>query len=44
MHHMDNKIAEAFNQTAVVNNNYGTMEHNPQDEAYDRYVSSNPYK
>lgn len=42
MHHGDNKITDAFNQTSVVNSNYGTIEQNPQDDAYDRYVS-NPY-
>jgi MFS family permease len=42
MHHGDNKITDAFNQTSVVNSNYGSIDPNPQDDAYDRYVS-NPY-
>lgn len=28
----DNKITEAFNQTAVMNQNYGTIETNNRDE------------
>ncbi|CAD5234065.1 unnamed protein product [Bursaphelenchus xylophilus] len=44
MHTDPNKITEAFNQTTINNANYGTIEEsNPQDDAYDRYVS-NPFK
>ncbi|KAI6204986.1 hypothetical protein M3Y94_00740700 [Aphelenchoides besseyi] len=41
-----NKITDAFNQAnTAMNANYGTIEEsNPQDDAYDRYVSSNPFK
>uniref|UniRef100_A0A914YRZ9 Major facilitator superfamily associated domain-containing protein n=1 Tax=Panagrolaimus superbus TaxID=310955 RepID=A0A914YRZ9_9BILA len=39
----ESKITEAFNQTSVVNSNYGTIGPDPQDDAYDRYVS-NPYE
>ncbi|KAI1718365.1 MFS_1 like family domain-containing protein [Ditylenchus destructor] len=41
-----NKITEAFNQTSVINTNYGAIANdtaNSHDEAYDRYVS-NPYQ
>ncbi|KAL3093395.1 hypothetical protein niasHS_005909 [Heterodera schachtii] len=38
-----NKITEAFNQTAVTNQNYGAIEENSEekqrDDAYDRYVT-----
>uniref|UniRef100_A0A914C6R7 Major facilitator superfamily associated domain-containing protein n=1 Tax=Acrobeloides nanus TaxID=290746 RepID=A0A914C6R7_9BILA len=39
---LDNKITDAFNQTSVINTNYGSIGPDPQDDAYDRYVS-NPY-
>ena len=44
MHHFgDNKITEAFNQTSVTNQNYGTIDGNnvrdERDDAYDRYVT-----
>ncbi|KAI6240573.1 MFS domain-containing protein [Aphelenchoides fujianensis] len=40
------KITDAFNNAnTAMNANYGTIEEsNPQDDAYDRYVSSNPFK
>ncbi|CEF68037.1 Major facilitator superfamily and Major facilitator superfamily domain, general substrate transporter and Major facilitator superfamily associated domain-containing protein [Strongyloides ratti] len=38
----ENNLQNAFNQTSVINTNYGTIGQDPQDEAYDRYVS-NPY-
>lgn len=50
MHHIESKLNEAFNQTSVMNNNYGTIDidsnlssTNPRDDAYDRYVS-NPFE
>lgn len=50
MHHIESKLSEAFNQTSVVNNNYGAIDGdpnlssiNPRDDAYDRYVSK-PYE
>ncbi|KAI3415711.1 hypothetical protein GPALN_005300 [Globodera pallida] len=43
LHFGDNKITEAFNQTAVSNQNYGAIEENSdekqRDDAYDRYVT-----
>lgn len=50
MHHIESKLNEAFNQTSVMNNNYGAFDSdpilqtiNPRDDAYDRYVS-NPFE
>uniref|UniRef100_A0AC34PUK8 Major facilitator superfamily associated domain-containing protein n=1 Tax=Panagrolaimus sp. JU765 TaxID=591449 RepID=A0AC34PUK8_9BILA len=43
MGNAESKITDAFNQTSVVNTNYGTIGPDPQDDAYDRYVS-NPYE
>uniref|UniRef100_A0A915EHU7 Major facilitator superfamily associated domain-containing protein n=1 Tax=Ditylenchus dipsaci TaxID=166011 RepID=A0A915EHU7_9BILA len=46
MSQQNNKITEAFNQTSVMNTNYGAIAdqaNNPRDDAYDRYVS-NPYE
>ena len=38
------KITDVFN-AQTTNANYGTIEEsNPQDEAYDRYVSTNPFR
>ncbi|PAV62091.1 hypothetical protein WR25_07496 [Diploscapter pachys] len=38
----DGKITDAFNTTSVMNSNYGAInqESDPQQDAYDRYVSS----
>jgi len=40
------KLTDAFNHAnTTMNANYGTIEEsNPQDDAYDKYVSSNPFK
>ena len=43
MGNAESKLTDAFNQTSVVNANYGTIGPDPQDDAYDRYVS-NPYE
>jgi hypothetical protein len=46
MHHMDNKITEAFSQPGANNsNNYGAInsqhpEYYQADDAYDRYVTT----
>ncbi|VDN06127.1 unnamed protein product [Thelazia callipaeda] len=44
LHHGESKLTDAFNQTAVLNSNYGTIAtEDPTQEAYDRYVKS-PYE
>uniref|UniRef100_A0A7E4VKI2 MFS_1_like domain-containing protein n=1 Tax=Panagrellus redivivus TaxID=6233 RepID=A0A7E4VKI2_PANRE len=40
MGNAESKITDAFNQTSVVNSNYGAIGPDPQDDAYDRYVSN----
>ncbi|KJH43256.1 hypothetical protein DICVIV_10717 [Dictyocaulus viviparus] len=36
----DGKITDAFNATTVINTNYGTIQDDPTQDAYDRYVST----
>jgi len=38
----DNKIKDAFNQSTNINSNYGTIEADPTQDAYDQYVRK-PY-
>ncbi|EJD75580.1 major facilitator superfamily transporter domain-containing protein 6 [Loa loa] len=43
LHHGESKLTDAFNQTSVINANYGTIEtKDPTQEAYDRYVKLPP--